>query len=497
MFFGKSGLNGISDSAPVCQLHQKRGVMYMKAKRTLAFILAALFGMSVLGGCGGGNGKTSGKAENGKIQLTMDSWPSEDADPKAYANAMRKKEEFEKKYPDIEVKGESWAYEIKTFTARAEGGTLPVLYRTHFTEADKIIKLGYSADITEYVKKYGYYGKINETILDKISDNGKIYLLPKSAYTLGLVINMNLFRQAGLVNSDGSPKAPKTFDELAEFAEIIKSKTGKAGFAFPTTNNQGGWLFTMLAWNYGGEFIKEENGKLKSAFASAECEQALNFLGDLKWNKDAMPANTVVNLNEIMKLIGTDQAAMTIMNPADLGTLMLNYGMKQEDIAVVNIPSGPKKHVTLMGGAYYAIANNAAPEQIDAAFKWLQFDGLTTEMDDEAKERYEKNLKATYDSGNSIIGIKDISIWNDTADVTKFKNGMMEKYRNIPIENVRDYNDKNSVEFQTEEETCAQDLYNILDRCIQETLTNKGSDSKGILEKAASDFQNNFLNYEN
>lgn len=475
---------------------KKEEVMKMKTKRVLAFLTAVVLSMGTLCGCGGQKAE-NGKTKDGKIQLTMDQWPSEEADPKAYANAMRKKAEFEKMYPDIEVVGETWAYEIKTFTARAEGGTLPILYRTHFTEADKIMKLGYAADITEYVKKYGYYGKINEAILDKISDNGNIYFLPRAAYTLGIVVNLKLFREAGLVNEDGTPKTPQTFDELAEFAKTIKDKTGKAGFTFPTTDNQGGWLFTLLAWNYGAEFIKEEDGKKVSAFASEECEQTLEFLKDLKWNKDAMPASTVVNINEMMKLLGTDQAAMAIMNPADISSLKLNYGMNAEDIAVINIPAGPKKHVTLMGGTYQAVSNKATPEQIDAAFKWMQFDGLSTEYDDAAKERYEKNMKANYDSGNVIIGIKDISIWNDIADVTKFKDEMMEKYRTIPIQNVKEYNDKENMEFQTEEETCAQDLYNILDSCIQEIFTNKDSNTKEILKKAASDFQNNFLNYEN
>lgn len=468
----------------------------MKAKRIVSLLLAAVLSASVLGGCGG-NKTDNGKTKDGKIQLTVDNWPSEDGDPKAYANAMRKKAEFEKIYPDIEVVGESWAYEIKTFTARAEGGTLPVLYRTYFTESDKIMKLGYAADITDYVKEYGYYGKINEAILDKISDNGNIYFLPRDAYTLGLLINAKLFKEAGLVNADGTLKIPQTYDEVAEYAKIVKEKTGQAGFAFPTTNNQGGWLFTMLAWNYGAEFIKEENGKKVSAFASKEGVEALDFLKDLKWNKDAFQASAVADINETIKLIGTDQAAMTITNPLQLNQLISNFGMDSKDIVYAQAPSGPEKHVTLMGGTYYAISNTATPEQIDAAFKWMQFDGLTTEMDDEAKERYEKDLKSKYEANNQIIGINDLEIWNDSADVTVFKKEMAEKYRNIPTENVQNYNNKEELEFQTEEETCAQDLYNILDSCIQEILTNKDSDTMEVLKKGASDFQNNFLNYEN
>lgn len=42
---------------------------------------------------------------------------------------------------------------------------------------------------------------------------------------MGLYINKPLFTKAGLVNEDGSVKVPQTYEELAEFAGIIKEKT--------------------------------------------------------------------------------------------------------------------------------------------------------------------------------------------------------------------------------------------------------------------------------
>ena len=67
------------------------------------------------------------------------------------------------------------------------------------------------AAFTENGVKYGYFGKINESLLNVISEGDSIYLLPKDAYALGLFINLKLFKEAGLVNPDGSPIAPKTF----------------------------------------------------------------------------------------------------------------------------------------------------------------------------------------------------------------------------------------------------------------------------------------------
>src|SRR6266700_1264293 len=56
--------------------------------------------------------------------------------------------------------------------------------------------------------------------------NGKIYSAPISgaAPWLQLYINNKVFRDAGLVNGDGSVKIPKTWDDVTHFAEIITQK---------------------------------------------------------------------------------------------------------------------------------------------------------------------------------------------------------------------------------------------------------------------------------
>ena len=44
-----------------------------------------------------------------------------------------------------------------------------------------------------------------------------------------------------------------------------------------------------------------------------------------------------------------------------------------------------------------------------------------------------------------------------------------------------------------EEPVCAQELYGILDNCIQAVLTDKNADCAELLKKANSDFQQNYL----
>ena len=48
-----------------------------------------------------------------------------------------------------------------------------------------------------------------------------------------------------------------------------------------------------------------------------------------------------------------------------------------------------------------------------------------------------------------------------------------------------------------EPEVCAQELYSILDSCIQQVLQDQNADIPSILEKAANDYQINYLDNEN
>ena len=73
---------------------------------------------------------------------------------------------------------------------------------------------------------------------------------------------------------------------------------------------------------------------------------------------------------------------------------------------------------------------------------------------------------------------------------------MIDKYANSNINHVKLYNDFVAdcpAKIQPEEPVCAQELYGILDNCIQEVLTNKDADCATVLEKANSDFQANYL----
>ena len=201
--------------------------------RVTAVIAAVTLTMALFSGCG--KKAVNDKDEQGRTVISVGSWPTKKG--KTLDDMNARKATFEAENPDSVIKPDSWVFDIKTFYAKATGNQLPTLYTTFYTEMSQIIEENYSADLTDVLKKRGYDGKFNKKVLDVVSKNGRVYAFPNLAYVLGLGYNTELFEKAGLMEADGTPKQPKDWNELAEFAVKIKKATGKSGFIFPSMNN--------------------------------------------------------------------------------------------------------------------------------------------------------------------------------------------------------------------------------------------------------------------
>ncbi|MBC8060057.1 MAG: extracellular solute-binding protein, partial [Clostridiaceae bacterium] len=144
-----------------------------------------------------------------------------------------------------------YKYAVDSFVSMATAGNAPTLFDTWYTEPQKLIDAGFVKDITPELKELGWDKMMNEDVKKLLSKDGKIYGLPRDGYAEGLMINVKLFKDAGLVDDKGLPKYPKTWDELAKTAKIIKDKTGQAGIDILAKDAAGGWLFTNIAWDFG------------------------------------------------------------------------------------------------------------------------------------------------------------------------------------------------------------------------------------------------------
>ncbi len=424
-----------------------------------------------------------------KVKITIGDWPTPDNEQYQYMEDLKKK--MNEMYPDIEIVTDEYSYSVDTFLPKAASGQLPNLYRTWFTEANKIINAGYAEDITEVLKKNNVSTNINPDLLALCEKEGHYYGLPTSAYSMSMMYNVDLFKKAGLVDEKGIPLFPKTWEEAAKTAVTIKEKTGKYGFFYPTKNNQGGWMFMNIAWGFGADFEKQVDGKWKAVFDSKEAAAALQYIKDLKWKYNVLPDNTLVDLSDFMKLYGSDQVAMGLCHIDMVKNIVKNTGMSKDNFALSTVPAGPAGKAALMGGSLYMISPGTTPAQQDAIMKYLELRGEAPEFTAETKAGFETQYKSRAQE-NSPVGPMGVRIWT-SADRIKQENDILDKYKNVNMDLWNAYCEHSSENIKPEPPVNSQELYGLLDALIQEVLTNKDADPQELLTKAAASFQKDYL----
>lgn len=456
-------------------------------KKIISVLLAATMMLS-LASCGQ---KASAPAD-GKVVLRVDSWPDKDSAPDDYERMMNIKADFEAENPDIVIEPDTWRFSTDSFLPKAAANQLPDVFYIPFTEVDKVVDAGYAEDLTKYMDEYGYTENLADNIKELVTRDGKIYMVPSNAYALGLMANKTLFKEAGLVDENGYVIYPKTFEELGEYAGQIKAKTGKTGFIFPTVKNCGGWHFMPIAWSFGTKFMEEEDGKWVAKFASPECEAALSFIKDLKWKYDALSDNMFIDNNEGFKMLASDQGAMWMCDPGQstFNNNVRKYGMTKEAMSVGLIPEGPAGRYTLMGGSLYMIPSGTDESVIRAAFRWLEYRGVTYKENESSLKISEDQFKQYVEEGIPVVDRDMFTVWKNPLE----KNTALRKqYTNVDYNDYREYIEFKDVNIKPEEPVCCQELYALLDNCVQAVIENKDADVKQILADAANDFQVNYL----
>lgn len=110
-----------------------------------------------------------------------------------------------------------------------------------------------------------------------VTKDGKIYALPFDTHTWLWHINLNLFKQAGLVDASGNPILPKSADELLAQAQQFKEKTGKPYFVSTLANEQAAYTrtFDTLLYQQNSDFFADPT---KVNFATPEAKNAATLL---------------------------------------------------------------------------------------------------------------------------------------------------------------------------------------------------------------------------
>ena len=428
--------------------------------------------------------------------ITLGNWPSDTAAESELALFEGYKATMEKQYPNVTLVPDYYSYSLSNYVPMAKGGTAPSIFQPPFTDPQLLISQGLVGDVTDALEAIGVLDKFSESYMEMLADeDGRIYGLPRDGYVLGLHINVALFKEAGLVDEDGLPLYPKTLQELAEYGQIIKEKTGVAGLVFPASETYGGWLFTNIAWNFGcvGESALEyqdETGRWVCNFTSEECIAAMNYIRDLKWKYDILNADaTTTDWAGAHSALGTGAAAMNFAADDSVDQPTANKGLALEDFALVPFPSGTAGRYALAGGTCYMFSPDITDDQATALMAYLKILGKLPFLDDDIIAGMRADYAAKRDRGAPVLPA--ISAWND-EEYNAAKAAIIEEYCNVDMRLYNDFFDsisEGTITLKAEEPVFAQQLYRELTAVIQRVITRENADVEKALREAQESFQ--------
>ena len=396
---------------------------------------------------------------------------------------------YNQRWPNVTIQPAQYRYQLDTFMPLAQSGRLPTIFETWFTETDKLINGGFVRDITAQVRARGWDTQMNAGILDIVSRDGRIYGVPRDGYALGLYINVDLFRQAGLVDANGIPLYPKTWAEFVTVATQIKQRTGQPALCLLAKDNAGGWHFSNIAWNFGATFYTQQGNRLIANLNSAEVIEALQFVKDLRWVHDVLTADpTNEDWGTGWRAIGTGTAAMYIGAGDGVNQPTEVWGLPVGSVMIAPVPAGPRGHqFSLMGGTYYTFATNATDAEVEAALNYLEIMGRVPEVNNDVLVGLMRDARRRRDAGIPVI--PDFPAWTAPAYLAA-KQEALDMFGNIDQRLFAPYFDTiaRSGNVRPEEEF-AQDLYSELTKCLQAVLTDRNADPRALLETANRNLQ--------
>ncbi|MGW7516484.1 ABC transporter substrate-binding protein [Streptomyces sp. NPDC054796] len=419
-----------------------------------------------LAGCGAGGDDAAG----GKTRITANCMPPKSAktDRKIFEQDVAR---FEKLNPDIDVTVHDAfpCQDPKTFEAKLSGGQMEDVFYTYFTDAEHVVDIDQAADLTPYLKELKGYEDIQRQLKDIYTVDGKVYGIPRTNYSMGLLYNRELFEKAGL----DPDKPPTTWEEVRAAAKKIAG-LGKdyVGYADYSAQNQGGWHFTAGVYAQGGDVVSED-GK-KATVNTPEGKAWLQNLKDMRWRDDSMGSKQLLIINDVQQMMGSGKLGMYLAAPDNIPLIVKQFKGSYKDLALAPMPGGEG---TLIGGDGYMFNKKASPEQIRAGLKWIDHMFLTPGQG--FLGDYERAAKL-----KTPVGLPEPRLWSGESDAKDQE--IKKKYANVPVGNYRSFVEGNQDLTMKIEPPKAQQIYSVLDGAVSAVLTKKDADIDALLKEADS-----------
>lgn len=333
-------------------------------KNIVKAIFIGLLSTILLAGCSNSNPATNSTAQGQKIKIEYWHVNAETQGGKTVEQLVK---EFNAQSKDVEVVArynpDMYKGLMQNLQAEVATGKSPAVVQIgwafldyfsnnfKYAEPQKIVDAGFPEDKTFLQDKF----LPNVLGLAKNSKGSQVGI-PYSLSTPVLYINKDILRQAGL-----DENGPKTWEELIQFSNTIKEKTGKYGFYMqePADN----WAQQAILESNGARMIT--NGK--ASFASEEGIKAYEAYADMVTKtKSALH----ISWNEGVQSFIDGNVGMLYTTIAQRANVQ--KGAKF-DVAAINSPAWQGKQKRLPAGGCFIAITAQSPEEQKAAWEFVKF----------------------------------------------------------------------------------------------------------------------------
>lgn len=205
--------------------------------------------------------------------------------------------------------------------------------------------------------------------------DAKTYALPLEVVPIKMAYNKDLFKKAGIVDANGVPTPPKTWNEVADFAKRITDKgEGKEyGIGYSWAFSVGFRRLVIKAWepSVGHFWFDNKTGK----YNFTDFKPAFEFLERIKKDGSYFPGPESIQIDPIRAQFAEGRIGMMVAPSYDIGVYNDQFPAKCDwgicNMPVVN-PEDRYKEIAL-NRFNVSIAGTVSKERLPAVFEAFNF----------------------------------------------------------------------------------------------------------------------------